>query len=51
MRKKKKIKLPKRVDIKPFDEANTEGGKVNFEEFMKEYKRRQWFENPQSPRA
>ena len=36
----------------PFDaqDTNDAAGK-SIEEFMKEYKRRQFFENPQSPRA
>ena len=53
-KKTKKIQLPKRkkIDIQPFDTTPTsEAAGKSLEEFMKEYKRKQWFENPQSPRA
>ncbi len=51
-KKTKKPQLPKRIKIKPFDEVDTnDAAGKSLEEFMKDYKRRQWFENPQSPRA
>ena len=43
---------PKTTNIKPFDTAPTsEAAGESLEKFINEYKRRQWFENPQSPRA
>ena len=52
MRDSYKQLLKNRKFDNPFDEQDTnDAAGKSIEEFMKEYKRRQFFENPQSPRA
>ena len=51
---KKKVKgyKPKTINISPFDTQNTnDAAGQSLEDFMKEFKKRQFFNNPQSPRA